>query len=269
LIVGRAGEAECCSGLSDCAKRESSTTAAVLRDAWDGKRLQVGAKNVGAIATNAHVSLIGYITAEELLTLLSESMIKGGLVNRFLWICSKRSKLLPEGGNPIDYSPIAKRINKALAGMGRLRIERDPAARELWDSIYRETESQAREGLYGKATCRAAAQILRLSLIFCLLDGDREISVAHLEAARAVWRYSEASARFIFPANFTGNAETERILDALNTGAKTQTDISELFGRNKSADVIAGLLSTLLRAGKVKYSDAETGGRMRRVWELA
>jgi len=76
-------------------------------------------------------------------------MIKGGLVNRFLWICSKRSKLLPEGGNPIDYSPIAKRINKALAGMGRLRIERDPAARELWDSIYRETESQAREGLYG------------------------------------------------------------------------------------------------------------------------
>ena len=67
--------------LLSSAKRESSTTAAVLRGAWDGKRLQVGAKNVGAIATNAHVSLIGHITAEELLALLSESMIKGGLLS--------------------------------------------------------------------------------------------------------------------------------------------------------------------------------------------
>jgi hypothetical protein len=254
--------------LLSSAKRESSTTAAVLRNAWDGKRLQVGAKNVGAIASNAHISLVGHITREELLTLLSDTMIKGGLVNRFLWICSKRIKLLPEGGNPLDYAPIAKRVTSAMAGLDATPIIRDDAARELWDSVYREIESVPRDGMFGKATCRGAAQALRLSLLFALLDGERIIRVPHLEAALAVWRYSEASARFIF-GDFAGNADIELILAALKAGPKSQTDISALFNRHRSAEQIAALLDTLRTAGKVKFRDVTTLGRTARVWELA
>jgi hypothetical protein len=251
------------------AKRETSTAAAVLRSAWDGHRiLQVSAKNVGAKATDAHISLIGHITREELLTLLTDSMVKGGLVNRFLWACSKRTKLLPEGGARIDFSPIAKRLNAAKIAPGIGLVERDAETRELWDSAYREVEGVPREGMFGKSTCRGSAQTLRLSLIFALLDGEKVIRAPHLKAAQAVWRFSEASARFIF-GEFTGNDTAQAILNDLRNTPRSQSEIYSLvFQGHKRAEVIAAALAGLERAGKVKCETRQTGGRASKVWML-
>jgi hypothetical protein len=36
-----------------------------------------------------------------------------GFANRFQWICAKRSKLLPEGDQPIDRRPLEDRLRNA------------------------------------------------------------------------------------------------------------------------------------------------------------
>ena len=60
-----------------------------------------------------------------------------------------------------------------------------------------------RPGIYGAITARAEAQVLRLSLIYALLDesalpAQAIIDTLHLQAALAVWRYCDASAARIF-----------------------------------------------------------------------
>jgi uncharacterized protein DUF3987 len=250
--------------LLSSAKRDSSTSAAVLRTAWDGvHRLQVAAKNTGGVATDAHISLIGHITREELMALLTDTMLKGGLVNRFLWICSKRSKLLPHGGKPLDYSEVGTKLAAFPRDGGQ--INRDADADKLWESVYNEIESLPRDGMFAKATCRGSAQTLRLSLIFALLDGERIIRVPHLEAALDVWRFSEASARFIFQ-RFTGNVDEEKVLAALLEGPKTLTEVNDLFGGNRSKEFLATLRESLLKTRRITIGEAKPNGRKVEVW---
>ena len=80
--------------------REGNTLSTILRQAWDGDEvLNTLVKTSAAKATGAHVSVIGHITAEELQRKLTASEQTNGFGNRFLWICAKRSKHLPLGGN--------------------------------------------------------------------------------------------------------------------------------------------------------------------------
>jgi hypothetical protein len=79
--------------------REGNILSDVLRAAWDGKSLQVAAKNVGEVATDPHISLISHISREELIATLSSKDTANGFGNRFIWICAKRSNVLPFGGN--------------------------------------------------------------------------------------------------------------------------------------------------------------------------
>ena len=65
--------------------------------------------------------------------------------------------------------------------------------RALWESSY-EGLTADRPGLWGAITSRAEAHVLRLSLIYAALDGSREISDAHVQAALAVWRFCDRSA---------------------------------------------------------------------------
>ena len=79
-------------------ERETNTLSAILRQAWDTGDLPVLTKKPAARASGAHISLIGHITKDELRRLLTDTAAGNGFANRFLWICARRSKLLPEGG---------------------------------------------------------------------------------------------------------------------------------------------------------------------------
>ena len=52
--------------------------------------------------------------------------------------------------------------------------------------------------MLGAILGRAEAQVLRLALIYALLDGSAFIDEPHMLAALACWDYAEASARFVF-----------------------------------------------------------------------
>lgn len=71
--------------LKVCA-RDGSTLSALLRDAWDRGDLRVMTRRDPLRASNAHISLLGHITVEELRRNLTETDIANGFGNRLLYI---------------------------------------------------------------------------------------------------------------------------------------------------------------------------------------
>jgi hypothetical protein len=249
--------------------REGSTLSPLIRQAWDTGDLRVLTKNSPAKATGAHISIIGHITRDELLRFLTCTETANGFANRFLWVCAKRSKLLPEGGQicEVDFSAIIERLAHAVAaGQNVCELRQDEAARKIWREVY-PSLSEGKMGMFGSATSRAEAQVLRLALIYAVLDKTRAIAAAHLLAALAVWDYCEASAQYIFGAAL-GNPEADKILQALRLApvGLTRTEVRDLFGRNRSALEIDAALTALEERGLARRVPEPTAGRPIERW---
>jgi hypothetical protein len=250
--------------------REGNTLSAILRDAWDRGDLSSLTKNSPARATGAHVSIIGHITKDELLRCLSATEMANGFANRFLWVCVRRSKLLPEGGNFDlgEHPDLVRRLDHALK-FGRTggEMRRDDEAQEIWRTVYPEL-SEERPGLLGSIISRAPAQVLRLSVLYALLDESLFIRPAHLLAALAVWAYCEASAHFIF-GDSLGYPEADRILSELrqNPEGLTRTEISGLFGRHRSEAEIDAALRAISERGLASRQSVQTPGRPVEIWK--
>jgi hypothetical protein len=154
--------------------------------------------------------------------------------------------------------------------MGNTRLRFDAEAAELWEQVYGDL-SEGRPGMLGSVTSRAEAHVVRLSLIYALLDCAEEIRVVHLRAALAVWDYCAASARFIW-GDALGDPTADEILRALRAaGAKglTRWDISNHLGRNKAAAELDRAIAVLAERGLIRAEKEETGGRTStRYWSL-
>jgi hypothetical protein len=249
--------------------RDGNTLSALLRQAWDDGNLRGLTKNSPAAATGAHISVIGHITREELQRDLTDTEAANGFGNRFLWVCARRSKLLPEGGwiDLDDLSPLTRALTESAElarSAGELR--RDDAARELWRETYAAL-SEGRPGLLGAITSRAEAQVMRLACIYALLDRSVLIQVPHLEAALAIWRYCEDSCRFIF-GDSLGDPVADELLAALQDSSQglTRTDIRDHFKRHASAGSIDRALKTLAENGLARSRPEITGGRPAERW---
>jgi len=78
--------------------RDGNTLSPTLRLAWDGNTLQILTKQSPCRATGAHISLVAHVTRNELRRELTSTDMGNGFANRFLWVCVRRSKALPDGG---------------------------------------------------------------------------------------------------------------------------------------------------------------------------
>jgi Bifunctional DNA primase/polymerase, N-terminal len=244
--------------------RDGNTLSPILREAWDRGDLQFLTKNSPAKAAGAHISIIAHVTRDELLRGLSGTERANGFANRFLFICARRSNLLPEGGF-FDL----KAIDDLVADLRQVvefakfagKMERDFEAKALWAEVY-EDLSEGKPGLLGAVTSRAEAQVLRLSILYALLDCSTVIGRRHLEAALAVWKYAFDSARFIF-GELLGDPVADEIQRALrgSEGGFTRTEISALFGRHKREVEIDRALRTLAERGLAVARSETTGGR--------
>ena len=151
--------------------REGNTLSSVIRQAWDTDRLRVMTKNP-IKATDAHVSLVGHITETELMRNLEETETANGFANRFLWLCVRRSKYLPEGGNlsESELNEVVGKLNDAVQfARNTHEIKRDSEANRLWHRVYKKL-SDGYGGLLGSVTSRATAQVMRLACLYALLD---------------------------------------------------------------------------------------------------
>jgi hypothetical protein len=249
--------------------REGNNLSAVIRQAWDDGNLSPLTKNNPLTATDAHISIIGHITQDELLARLDDTSKANGFCNRFLFALVRRSKELPEGGSVPDdqFNALVKQLTEVLTFARTIKeVKRDGPAKKLWAELYHDLSNE-KPGMLGAITSRAEAQVLRLSLIYALFDCSSVIRVEHLKAALALWRYCEQSAAIIFGKRL-GDPTADRILEAIRTSQTglSDTDIYELFGRNKSANERTRALLLLQRLGLVAATQEQTGGRPRKLW---
>jgi hypothetical protein len=252
-------------------QRDGSTLSAILRDAWDGRPLQIKTRVNPAKATGAHISVLAHITAEELQRHIDRTELVNGFLNRFILVHVHRTKLLPMGGNPPpNLASLTGKLREALFTATNYtgRMHFSPAAEQMWVAEYANLERE-RPGLINFLTTRAAPQVLRLAMIYAAVDGSRAIEPAHLTAALAFWSYCEASEGLIF-GYATGDPTADTIAEALQAAGReglSRTDIYRgLFGCNKTADEISRALRLLERAGHIERYDQPGKGRTAERW---
>jgi hypothetical protein len=261
-------EAEFASVLKMVA-RDGNTLSPVVRCAWDGKPLQALTKNSPARATGAHIAIVGHITADELVRLLNATEAANGFLNRFLLLGVRRSKLLPEGGSidQVHWKPLLTRLRAALHSArhaGRLSFDQD--ARRRWWELY-PTLTEPQHGLAGAVCARAEAHVVRLALIYALLDQADEIGLAHIEAALALWDYAAASARWVF-GDTLGDPLADEIHRALldEPDGLTRSQLRDLFSRNRRSKDIAQALERLAATGRIHAERQQQRGRPAERW---
>jgi hypothetical protein len=251
-------------GVLHILAREKGHLSPLLRCAWDSGNLRTLHRPLQA--TGAHISLIGHITQYELAHYLHRAEAHNGFANRCLWTAVRRSQCLPEGGSLTsdDFAGVAGELRRALnwirSGTEHPPFTRDAHARKLWNYRYPHL-SHARAALFGAATSRAEAQVLRLSAICAALDCSPVISLPHLEAALAVWDYCSASAALLFIPIAT-DPIVDRIREALDAspGGLTRDQIRTLFHRHIRSERIDAALEQLIAEGNITSQKSQGKG---------
>ena len=254
------------------ASREISTLSPTLRSAWDARPLQLLTKTSPVRATDAHISLIGHITFQELRRHATSIEIANGFLNRYIIICCRRVRLLPEGGDPdpLTRSGLPRYLKSAIhhaRSTGQVRF--DQHARRLWRDSYPHL-TQPADGLPGHLTARAEAHTIRLALIYALIDGQSQIYEQHLQAALALWDYAARSAAWTL-GHSTGDPIAEQIHAALlrSPSGLTRTQIRDLCQRNLPRQRVDQALANLAAAGRATRQRTLTNGRPAELWTAA
>ena len=249
--------------------RDINTLSPVLRAAWDSRPLATLTRSSPMRATRAHIAVIGHITAAELTAHISAVEAANGFLNRFCFFAVRRQRLLPDGGelDPLGGTGMAERLGTNLAAARRNgRLHMDTAARVEWHDIYAQL-SEATEGLVGSLTARAEAHVLRLAMLYALLDGEAIIRPAHLRAGLALWDYAARSISWA-----TRHTSTDPVAEQVHTALAaapdglTRTQLRDLFARNLPATRLDAALTALGAAGRAQRRRLATAGRPAEIW---
>ncbi|MBM3979720.1 MAG: hypothetical protein FJ304_05460 [Planctomycetes bacterium] len=147
-------------------------------------------------------------------------------------------------------------------------MRRDETAGAVWREVY-PVVSGERCGLAGSLTGRAEAHVLRLSLIYAVLDRSPVVRQEHLLAALAVWDYAEQSVLCLF-GDSTGNPIADDIIALLRNAPSgmTRTEIRDMVGKNVSSERVAQALGVLVELNRARFERRDTGGRPAELWFL-
>ena len=268
-------------GMLRIMARDGNSLSAVLRDCYDGKDLRIMNKNSPETATAPHISLLGHCTAEEIRRNLDDTSRANGFANRIIFICVDRSRELPFGADREQLDAALRPLEERLAvlmeqykGQPDRPVTWDRGGSELWRSVYSDL-SRGKPGMAGAIVGRAEAHVVRLALLYALLDdmvldGVRWIGKEHLEAALALWKYSEQSVGYIF-GNALGDPVADTILQTLRQAREkglSRTEISRLFSNNVSSAQLDRALALLQRSRLADPKELPSaGGRPATVWK--
>jgi DNA replicative helicase MCM subunit Mcm2 (Cdc46/Mcm family) len=200
---------------------------------------------------------------------LSDVEHANGFSNRFLWLCVRRSGILPFGEDfqIMKFRPLIDRLGESIE-LAKIagQITWATATRSLWETVYPDL-SEGRLGVIGAITARAEAQVVRLACIYALLDCSTEIEPDHLKAALAIWSYAEDSVRYIFSTS-ASNPLAKKIYEILlkHPQGIGRREINNALGRNYSADRIDDALDTLKASGIANSRKVQTEERPVEQW---
>ena len=138
--------------------------------------------------------------------------------------------------------------------MSQLRVKFSPDGEARWRDVYGRL-TKGHPGLFGAVTARSEAQVIRVALIYAVLDESDLVKLPHVEAGLAVWDYCEKSARHIF-GEMLGDNVADTILiglkQAFPEGLSRTEIIRDLFGSHGRSTAIAKALAKLRALGLAK-----------------
>jgi hypothetical protein len=247
--------------LLNVSKRECNTTSAGLRDAWDRGDLQTVAKNSAAKATGAYIAMVGHITIQELCRLITVTDMLNGFANRIIWAAARRTKELAIGRDMPDLTEQQRWLSDAVVlASETFRVQLDTGANKRWVEMYHSL-TQTRPGLMGAILARGSTQVLKLALLYALVDKSKTILLPHLEAAYALWKYSEASCGLIFKA-VTGDQLADKLLTFARESRRTKTECFQKFSGHCTKSQLDNAIRTLVNQGLAKIEKGvSSGGR--------
>ena len=257
-------------GALRAAQRQGNTLSAVMRMAWDSGNIAPLTKTSRTKATGAHVCIVGHITHQELHHLLQTVDIWNGLANRILWACVRRRRLVafPSRMDDESVSKLACRLAAVIKhARERTHVSLHPDTARLWHALYPEI-SKDHAGIYGVVTARAEAYVIRLALLYALLDVAYMIEPVHLRAALVVWQYCDASAAYIFGGHET-DPVADKIMQALQASPLTTTHLNNQFNGHLPGNQLGETLGEMEARGVIQRQEEKTGGRSRTTWSLA
>lgn len=238
-------------------KREGSVLSPVMRQAWDGVRIQVRTRKKRVIADNVHMAVVGHITADELRTKVADTDIANGFLNRFLVVSVRRPQLRPNGRNLPEpgLRRLARLVSRRLASAKTIEVVgRTEKAESMWARLYSQMARDDPGGVLGALTARSEAQVLRLSIVYALTDGCPSIKVQHLRAASALWSYCRDSLAYIFGRGVV--AETIfAAADQAGSVGLSKSQIYELFSGHQRREEIDAALEMLERDELIKITE--------------
>jgi hypothetical protein len=246
----------------DVMHRHGNTISRVVRDLWDCRE-HVGhlTKHDQVKVSNPYVTICGQITIKEIKEKMSTTAIANGYANRLLFVLVRRARMLPFGGEELEESKIVEMQQALRDGVqfaqGLQRVEFDAKVKAAWQDIYGALSSEG-ETLLDEVAARAEAQVIRLALIYAVINRSSVIETEHLEAAVAVWNYCKASAGYIF-GKATGTALADDLYEKLASEmANTAPHAKSMAGRLIVA--FAGLVSLRISSAARSAPDAPRSG---------
>jgi len=270
-------------------KREGSTLAATLRQAWEGRDLSV-LNRTQLRASSSHIAIVAHVTPAEFRGKLAAADMSGGTYNRFLPVYVERAKVLPLPTRlPFGrFGRLSSQLRTSCeAARDRDLIGLDPGAERLWsDVIYRDLtgDEDEEEMAWAEFTTRAPAYCLRVAGLLAVLSQDASelnrsdrygftsthITTSHLTAAYALVRYSIDSAKFVL-STVHRDRSTDRLTRAIaaSKDGLTRTEIRDLFGRHKTGEEVDVLVARLDLDPAYEVAYEHSGGRPREVVRLA
>ncbi|WP_367138554.1 MULTISPECIES: DUF3987 domain-containing protein [Streptomyces] len=236
-------------------KTHGSTLGPVMRDAWDGKTLNIHSMDA-EVATNPHITIMGHVTGQEFADRQKTAEMAGGTWNRFSPIFVHRPHEIPWPEDPDDWEQrledFAMRLRDAAhkAGRGDDPVVWSKEAQLMYRrEIYREYANTSNDNEVMKQfTTRRLPNLVRVAGVYALMDGREVVSLEDLEAAKAFVDYSIASARFVL-GEFMSGTSGRAVMKAEERDAQDK----EILAKALQQAGEEGLTRTFIQQKTLKY----------------
>jgi hypothetical protein len=243
-----------------------------MRDAWDGVAVGGRTRGSGKVgAKDYHLSIIAATTPEDLVADLTETDLRNGWANRWLWFWAEKRP----GGfdetriNKVDaltYSTVKDGIEFARTIAASKLIAADftmslsPDAMVMLSRISIALDVPA-HGTIGVLRQRMPPIAVRIAMVAACLDQTRVVEADHLAFGFAMTDYAVQSIRAVFGTRVQ-DPVAQIIIDVLHQSKDGWLNTSSIAkATHKSGDRANKALHLLLAAGLIVREDRKTAGR--------
>ena len=263
--------------------RQGSTLEKLWNMAYDGRSLENNARDREK-ATNPHVSCVCQITDESFRDAVG-TVSKGrgrsnGFFNRFITVRAVKERSLPRGGVMPDVGDLIQELQTALAPLGACdsaspkTIQWHPSAYPELDAFHAalDGEHPFLSGLDGLAA-RLKPNVMRIAMLFAVIDRDEFIRPDHLRAAKAFCLHCIDDSRGFFhpsSSSFAKPSLDDRVLAVATKDPCAATGFHNLLGNKCVGEALQASLSRLVEQRALIREDFKPDhGKTVPRWRLA